>query len=189
MPTPNFQNGNVYEGIEADPYDAYESWQDEASDFSAEFSEADQAESGRGKPSLTATIRRMQRQIYSLRKQLGQIGQKAGTPANLHRRLQQLESTTASIQQSQLMAMLLDQPQLESIRYAGTTEDVAIEHSSFDKQSLLVTQLLTQNGFGTTQAAGGNSLQNLLPLLLLRRDKGEQSDPLSTILLLSLCNK
>ncbi|PPK85756.1 hypothetical protein CLV84_2662 [Neolewinella xylanilytica] len=190
MPNSIYQNGSVHEGIEADPYDAYESWQDEAGDFESDFNESGDAERSRSRTgtAASAVLRRMQRQIYSLRRQLLQLSQTPGSPASIHRRLQQLERSTAGMQQSQLMALLLDQPQLQSIRFAGASESQTVEESSFDKKSLLLLQLLGQDGLNGSKGGGNASLQSLLPLLLLQDDKGEKNDQLFTFLLISqLC--
>ncbi|THH40042.1 hypothetical protein [Neolewinella litorea] len=186
-------NGNDYSSSESDyendPYGGYEGWEEESGDYD-EYGESRRQR--RGGSNLYRAVHRLQRQIAALRRHLQLISRRAGTPANLARRIQELERTTSGMQQSQFMAQLLDLPQLETIRFAGQDESQIVENSSFDKQSLLLLQLLGQ-GQGSTatgSARGGQQLECLLPLLLLQKnDDQEGDDRLSTLLLLTLLNK
>ncbi|CAH0998832.1 hypothetical protein LEM8419_00147 [Neolewinella maritima] len=174
---------------ETDPYDAYEGYAEAYDEFDGGGLEA--AKPKRSSKRLIRSVKRLQQQMNHLHKHLSRISRSAGTPANLARRLKELEGTTSRMQQSQLMAQLFDLPQLGSIQYEGDDEAQRVEHSSFDKQSVLLLQLLGQGG--GMLGGGGNgksdSMQALLPFLLLSQDnkKGED-DTLSTLLLFSLIN-
>lgn len=184
-------NGNDYSSAESDfendPYGGYESWGEESGDFN-EYEESRRHPPGGG--NLKQAVYRLQRQVAAMRRHLQLISRRAGTPANLARRIQELERATSGMQQSQFLAQLLDLPQLESIRFAGEEESQIVENSSFDKQSLLLLQLLGQGQGGTGTARGSQQLECLLPLLLFQKnDDQEGDDRLSTLLLFTLLNK
>ncbi|MEL6276609.1 MAG: hypothetical protein AAFU03_16035, partial [Bacteroidota bacterium] len=111
-----FSNGDYLEYdtyAENDPYFSDAEYIEDDENFGTEEAE-ERRLFFRGNTRMNRRLRSMNRRILALRNQIRQLGRRAGTPANLARRLKELESSLNRVQQGQLLANFLNIPQLES---------------------------------------------------------------------------